>query len=67
MRASGSDEAIKLIPPMKLTLEYGLGFIEDDELLEITPLSIRLRKKVLDHIERKRVERKAEQEIDGDE
>ncbi len=67
MRASGSDEAIKLIPPMKLTLEYGLGFIEDDELLEITPLSIRLRKKVLDHNERKRVERKTEQEIDNDE
>ncbi|MCL4478396.1 MAG: translational GTPase TypA [Deltaproteobacteria bacterium] len=67
MRASGSDEAIRLIPPLKLTLEYGLGFIEDDELLEITPLSIRLRKKVLEHTERKRSERYSEQEIDNDE
>ncbi len=67
VRAAGSDDAIKLVPPLKLTLEYGLGFIEEDELLEITPASIRLRKKVLDHIERKRAERHAEQEIDGDE
>ncbi|MCL4557408.1 MAG: translational GTPase TypA [Deltaproteobacteria bacterium] len=67
IRAAGSDEAIRLVPPMRLTLEYGLGFIEDDELLEITPLSIRLRKKILDHVDRKRFERRSEQEIEGDE
>ncbi len=67
VRAAGSDDAIKLIPPLKLSLEYGLGFIREDELLEITPESIRLRKKVLDHVERKRSERFAEQELEGDE
>jgi GTP-binding protein len=67
VRAAGSDDAIKLVPPLKLSLEYGLGFIKEDELLEITPESIRLRKKVLDHIERKRSERFAEQELEGDE
>ncbi|MGB9734814.1 MAG: translational GTPase TypA [bacterium] len=67
VRAAGSDEAIKLIPPITLTIEYCLGFIKDDELIEITPQSIRLRKKVLDHIERKRLKRYSEQEIEGDE
>ncbi len=47
MRASGSDEALYLTPPMKLTLERGLEIMADDELLEITPRSIRLRKKAL--------------------
>ena len=47
VRASGSDDALTLTPPMKLTLERGLEIISDDELLEITPKSIRLRKKVL--------------------
>jgi GTP-binding protein len=47
MRASGSDEALYLTPPLKLTLERGLEIIADDELLEITPKSIRLRKKIL--------------------
>lgn len=67
VRAAGSDEAIKLIPPIPLTIEYCLGFIKDDELIEITPSSLRLRKKVLDHIERKRLKRYSEQEIEGDE
>ncbi len=67
IRAAGSDDAIKLIPPIRLSLEYGLGFIQDDELLEVTPESLRLRKKVLDHIERKRSERFTEQELEGDE
>lgn len=44
IRASGKDEAVVLVPPIKLTLEYALEFIEDDELVEITPKSIRLRK-----------------------
>jgi len=47
MRASGSDDALNLTPPMKLTLERGLEIMNDDELLEITPESVRLRKKIL--------------------
>ncbi|WP_396588358.1 translational GTPase TypA [Bermanella sp. R86510] len=54
VRASGTDEAINLTPPVKHTLEQALDFIEDDELVEITPLSIRLRKKFLTENERKR-------------
>ena len=45
MRASGSDDALNLTPPMKLTLERGLEIMAEDELLEITPQSVRLRKK----------------------
>ncbi|RDU72480.1 translational GTPase TypA [Helicobacter anseris] len=58
MRASGSDDAIKLVPPRELTLERALEWIEDDEILEITPLNIRIRKKYLDPNERKRMARK---------
>lgn len=54
MRASGSDENIILTPPIKLSLEQALEFIEDDELVEITPNNIRLRKKFLKEHERKR-------------
>jgi GTP-binding protein len=54
VRASGSDDAIKLTPPRLLTLEQALEFIDDDELVEITPSSIRLRKKELDPTKRKR-------------
>jgi len=54
MRASGSDENIKLIPPFTLTLERGLGMMGDDEYLEVTPDDIRLRKKFLTETERKR-------------
>jgi GTP-binding protein len=54
MRASGSDEAIRLTPPRKLSLEQALEFIEEDELVEITPTSIRLRKKILCANERKK-------------
>ncbi len=57
MRASGKDEAIALVTPLKLTLENALEFIEDDELVEITPHHIRLRKKVLTESGRKRVSR----------
>ena len=59
VRASGKDESIILTPPIKLTLEYALEFIEDDELVEITPLSIRLRKKYLTESDRKRASRTA--------
>ncbi|TGM82912.1 translational GTPase TypA [Leptospira levettii] len=54
VRASGSDEAIRLVPPKKLTLEQSIEFLDDDELLEVTPASLRLRKKVLDSSMRKR-------------
>lgn len=57
MRASGSDDAIALIPVRQMTLEFALEFIEDDELVEITPKHIRLRKLKLSEIERKRVSR----------
>lgn len=53
MRASGSDEAISLTPITKMTLEQSLGFINDDELVEITPSSIRIRKKFLNENDRK--------------
>jgi GTP-binding protein len=59
IRASGKDEAIDLTPPIGLTLEYAVEFIADDELVEITPQSIRLRKRHLKEHERKRAERAA--------
>jgi len=59
IRASGKDEAIDLTPPIGLTLEYAVEFIGDDELVEITPRSIRLRKRHLKESERKRAERAA--------
>ena len=52
MRASGSDDAIRLIPPQTFSLEQALEHINDDELVEVTPKSIRMRKKVLDRLER---------------
>lgn len=58
VRSSGTDDAIRLIPPRILTLEQALEYIDDDELVEITPKSIRLRKKVLDANERKKSEKK---------
>jgi GTP-binding protein len=59
VRASGKDEHIDLVPPIKLTLEYAVEFIADDELVEVTPQSIRLRKRFLKEHERKRAEREA--------
>jgi len=58
MRASGSDEAILLTPPLPVTLERGLEIMKEDEYLEITPKSIRLRKKYLTELDRTRAERK---------
>jgi GTP-binding protein len=58
-RVSGKEDAIKVTPPIDLTLEYGVEFIEDDELVEITPKSIRLRKRFLREHERKRASREA--------
>jgi GTP-binding protein len=57
IRASGSDEALTLTPPVRHTLEQALEFIEDDELVEVTPESIRLRKKLLQEHERRRAGR----------
>ena len=54
IRAAGKDEAIDLIPPRKMSLEQALAYIQADELLEVTPKSLRLRKKILDPIARKR-------------
>ena len=54
VRASGTDEAVRLVPPIQLTLESAIEFIADDELVEITPKSIRLRKRYLSENERKR-------------
>jgi GTP-binding protein len=58
IRASGSDEAIRLTPPRELTLEQALEFIDQDELVEVTPKSIRLRKRLLDEHERKKAVKK---------
>jgi GTP-binding protein len=60
VRAAGKDEAIRLTPPIKMTLERALSYIEDDELVEVTPKSIRLRKRWLDPNMRKRMSRMAE-------
>ena len=63
IRASGTDEAIRLVPPVKLTLESAVEFINDDELVEITPHSIRLRKRYLKDFERKRAARAVQNEF----
>ena len=59
MRASGSDDAIALITPRQMTLEFALEFIEDDELVEITPKNVRLRKLHLNEEDRKREKNRA--------
>lgn len=59
MRASGTDEAVTLVPPRKMSLEDMMAYINDDELLEVTPTSLRLRKKYLEPNERKRMSRAA--------
>ncbi|MCG7566688.1 translational GTPase TypA [Pseudoalteromonas sp. CnMc7-15] len=59
VRASGTDEAQTLVPPIKMTLEQALEFIDDDELVEVTPESIRIRKKLLTESERKRASRES--------
>jgi GTP-binding protein len=60
IRTHSKDEAVRLTPPIRMTLEPALAYIEDDELVEVTPKSIRLRKKRLDPHERKREERRRE-------
>src|SRR5438132_9676325 len=60
IRTTSKDEAVRLTPPIKMTLEKALAYIDEDELVEITPKSIRLRKKLLDPNERKRAEKSRE-------
>jgi GTP-binding protein len=62
IRTHSKDEAVRLTPPIRMTLEKALAYIGDDELVEVTPKSIRLRKKLLDPNERKRDERRKEAE-----
>jgi GTP-binding protein len=57
VRASGTGEAVRLVPPIQMSLEYAAEFIEDDELVEISPKSIRLRKRFLKEHERKKASR----------
>ncbi len=57
-RASGSDDALRLVPPMQMSLEKAIEFIQDDELVEVTPQTIRLRKKILNNKERERAARR---------
>ena len=60
IRTTSKDEAVRLTPPIRMTLEKALAYIESDELVEITPKSIRLRKKHLDATDRKRAEKTKE-------
>lgn len=63
VRSTGADEAMRLTPPRQLTLEYAVEFINDDELVEVTPEAIRLRKKYLNPIDRKNANRAARLEV----
>nr|MCU0985126.1 translational GTPase TypA [Acetobacteraceae bacterium] len=60
IRAAGKDDAMLLVPPRKMSLEQAIAYIEDDELVEVTPGAIRLRKRYLDPHVRKKAERRAE-------
>ena len=59
IRAAGKDEAVRLTPPRRMTLEQAIAYIEDDELVEVTPKSIRLRKRFLNPEDRKRAKKQA--------
>ena len=60
IRAAGKDEALLLVPPRRMSLEQAIAYIEDDELVEVTPAAIRLRKRYLDPHERKKHARRSE-------
>jgi GTP-binding protein len=62
IRTTSKDEAVRLTPPIRMILEKALAYIQDDELVEVTPKSIRLRKRLLDPHDRKRDERRKESE-----
>ena len=57
VRASGTDEAVRLVPPLDMSLEKAIEFIDDDELVEVTPKTIRIRKRHLKEHDRKRAAR----------
>jgi len=59
VRASGTDEAVRLTTPVTMSLEQAIAYIDDDELVEVTPNAIRLRKRILDPHDRKRSARAA--------
>jgi GTP-binding protein len=61
IRAAGKDDAMLLTPPRRMSLEQAIAYVDDDELVEVTPSAIRLRKRILDPHQRKRVERRAEE------
>ena len=61
MRASGSDDALRLIPPRRMSLEQTLEYLADDELMEVTPENIRIRKRILDHATRMKIAKRGEQ------
>ena len=63
MRASGSDEAYNLVPPKIMGLEEMITYINDDECIEVTPCSLRMRKKILDATARKSAERKKDRGV----
>ena len=65
IRTTSKDEAVRLTPPIRMTLEKALAYIQDDELVEITPKSIRLRKAILDPNDRKREERRSKEAVDA--
>ena len=60
VRAAGKDDAMVLIPPRRISLEQAIAYVEDDELVEVTPSAIRIRKRFLDSNERKRHEKRAQ-------
>ncbi|MGH7152336.1 MAG: translational GTPase TypA, partial [Acetobacteraceae bacterium] len=62
IRAAGKDDALLLIPPRRMSLEQAIAYVEDDELVEVTPEAVRLRKRFLDPHARKRHERRTESE-----
>lgn len=64
MRSSASDEALRLEAPKIMTLEECLEFLDDDELLEVTPKSLRIRKIVLDHVQRGRMDYRKKNNIE---
>ena len=63
IRASGTDEAVRLTPPKRLSLEQSLAYIQNDELVEVTPRHIRMRKRLLDPNDRKRAARAAAADV----
>jgi len=60
IRAAGKDEALLLVPPRKMSLEQAIAYIEDDELVEVTPGAVRIRKRYLNPNERKKAERRSD-------